>query len=128
MHHETIILALAPLIIPLTLMGCGKVAETPTSPAEVPQLTPDYTGSADREPAEPTLELPIEPREAPPVHEVPPPRRTALERAERAEAHYIEAADMQALDLERIAAERDREEEAREGERRAELREHPVVY
>lgn len=131
MHRKTTILMLAPLIIPLTALGCSKVPETPTGPSEISHLTPDYTGSANRAlaaNADPIVELPTEVPAAPPVHEVRTPRPTALERAERAEAHYIEEADLQALDLERLAAERDREEEAREAERRAELRENPVVY
>ncbi len=133
MHRTPTILMLAPLIIPLTALGCSKTVETPTGPTEISRLTPDYTGSANRALAEPAppvadLELPTEVTEAPPVHEVRPRRASALERAERAEAHYIEAADLQALDLERLANERDREAEAREAERRAALRENPVEY
>jgi len=123
MHRHSNILMLAPLVIPLMVLGCGKVAETS---AEVPNLTVDYTGSANREVAEPIAPMtPTEMHEAPSVHEVRTPRPTALERAE---THYIEAADLQALDLERIAADRDREEEAHEAERLAERRAHPVEY
>jgi hypothetical protein len=130
MRRNATILVLAPLVIPLTLLGCSKVAETPTGPT-APSLTVDYTGSTSRALAnarpEP-IEIPAAAREAPPTHEARSPSPTPLERAVRDESHVIEAADLQALDLERLAAERDREEEAREAERRAALRAHPVVY
>jgi hypothetical protein len=130
MHRKSALFMLAPLVIPLTVLGCSKVAETATGPTAAPSLTVDYTGSTSRALAntrpEP-VEIPTEAREAPPVREMREPS-TPLEHAVREESHYIEEADMQALDLERIAADRDREEEAREAERRAELRAHPVVY